>query len=1013
MYFRQNIIIISFAVISALSLHMAIERIFQKEVKKEVKRNWTVAVDKMGDELKKNSSLLINLGNILRDAEIKNNKETIEESFRVTVETSYPAVKMLRIDSGGRSLTLYAHPDLPYVDLDDIKYRGQGEQLNLVEVTAGERELIMVLTRLALENNREIIMLTDLETYFKADSRFQVRIIKEKDAMFGVRSAGIRVEVDLIPGMKGLEITPVSGWRSLYGDRMTMADLFILTLLAVLLIWWMDNRKKRKAMREAMERRYHDMEETQEKVWENEALLNSIVNNIRSSVWAVSKDYRIIYINREFKDSIEHKYGIRLEKGDNILKHEDLLNGSFWKGCYDRALSGEHVTEQLDMSIEGEKRNFALFFNPIEDEWGEIQGVSVFSRDITELASAKKEAEYHERVFKELIASSPIGITVRDSKGGLSYANRAWRELWDMDEKEMEALKYQREELRFNKHDIYLGPHMKKIREIYEDGGSYFIKEAKVRTRKKKWKWISQYFFSIETKGEGNRDIVIMTEDITDIKIKNEKLISLENAIDRVPESIVVCDEKGDIQYVNKAFSKREAWHGKRLIGNSVQNLFAQRMGDDEKKEIDEVLKRKEGYRGTITYKTDQRTNYEYISVTPVLDQNGDIKNIVGIFSDVTERRDLERQLQQAQRMESLGTLAGGIAHDFNNILASIIGHAELMMLKEKEDGKGKEYLTQILKSGERAKNLIQQILMFSRPGTRDRDVTCVRDALLETVRLLRATYPPSVNIDVHMKKDYLVSCDETKFMQIIMNICTNAYQALKNKKGNVVITVDEETAGDQIFVRISVEDDGEGMENDVLSRIFEPYFTTNSENKGTGLGLSIVHGIIKAYGGDITAQSRKGEGTVFTILLPVVEKEEKADTVKKEKISPKKKLKILLIDDEKAVLSVLTALLEHEGHSVRAISDSEEALDIFFQDKDAFDLVITDYHMKGINGIEAAKIIHRTKPGLEVILMSGNIYEIDKKELAEADISRVLGKPIEKDALYQAINGISKQKYL
>jgi signal transduction histidine kinase/CheY-like chemotaxis protein len=355
-----------------------------------------------------------------------------------------------------------------------------------------------------------------------------------------------------------------------------------------------------------------------------------------------------------------------------------------------------------------------------------------------------------------------------------------------------------------------------------------------------------------------------------------------------------------------------------------------------------------------------------------------------------------ERQLQQVLKIQAIGTLAGGIAHDFNNILFPIVGYTELTMDEVSEDSVAHNNLGEILKAANRAKDLVQQILTFSRQSDQERRPVKVQNIITETLRLLRASIPASIEI-VHKIQDDCgpVMGDATQIHQVIMNLCTNAYQAMQDKGGKLEVILTEIDIGyeemtDKIgmqpgkHLRLLVKDEGCGMEASVLDRIFEPYYTTKEQGKGTGLGLSVIHGIVKNHRGDINVKSIPGKGTIFQVYLPLIENLEHAAELEPTNGAAKGEERILLVDDEEQIVAMERQMLENLGYRVTARTDSQEALKVFAEHPHNFDLVITDMTMPYLTGDQLAQKMLDIEPNIPVILCTGfNEIITEEKALA------------------------------
>jgi len=383
-----------------------------------------------------------------------------------------------------------------------------------------------------------------------------------------------------------------------------------------------------------------------------------------------------------------------------------------------------------------------------------------------------------------------------------------------------------------------------------------------------------------------------------------------------------------------------------------------------------------------------------------------------------------ERQLQQVMKLQAIGTLAGGIAHDFNNILFPIVGYTELTMDDIPEDSQARQNLEEILKATSRAKELVQQILTFSRQNGQERKPLKVQSLIKEAVKLLRATIPSSIEIECNVDEFCgLIKGDPTQIHQIIMNLCTNAYHAMQETGGKLEVGLKEtdisyeqsvERVGMKVgkHIELLVKDSGHGMDPQVRERIFEPYYTTKKQGKGTGLGLSVIHGIVKNHGGDITVSSQPGKGSSFKVYLPIIEEVEEEPQTDEPLIEIKGKERILLIDDEQQIIDIERQILERLGYIVTSTTDSQEALEEFAAQPDHFDLVITDMTMPKMTGDQLAQRIMDIKPQIPVILCTGFNETISEEKALAMGIDKFVMKPVVKEELASTIRKVLDNRH-
>ncbi|QTA87233.1 ATP-binding response regulator [Desulfonema magnum] len=380
------------------------------------------------------------------------------------------------------------------------------------------------------------------------------------------------------------------------------------------------------------------------------------------------------------------------------------------------------------------------------------------------------------------------------------------------------------------------------------------------------------------------------------------------------------------------------------------------------------------------------------------------------------EKAKLQTQLRQAQKMEAIGTLAGGIAHDFNNILFSIFGYTEMTIDIVPENSPAQRNLMQVLKAADRARNLVQQILAFSRESNQELRPLRIQPVIKESLKLLRASLPSTIEIRQNIdEKCGSVMGDPTQIHQIMMNLCTNAYHAMLESGGVLLVSLGEtELGADEtiyysniepgLYLKLSVSDTGHGMISETVERIFDPYFTTKEMEKGTGLGLSVVHGIVKSHKGHISVYSEPGMGTTFHICLPLVKKEPTEQKPVSEKLLLGNGERILLVDDEQQIVQMEKLMLQRLGYEVTTLTSSSEALNLFRMKPENFDLVITDMTMPGMTGVELSKALMDIRADIPIILCTG-FSEIITEEKAKAiGIDEYVMKPMLKSEIARAI---------
>jgi len=495
--------------------------------------------------------------------------------------------------------------------------------------------------------------------------------------------------------------------------------------------------------------------------------------------------------------------------------------------------------------------------------------------------------------------------------------------------------------------------------------------------------------------------------EITERKQSEKQLKLLSAAIEQADESIVITDTEASIQYVNPAFEKITGYSITEAIGQNPRILQSGTNDALIYRTMWDKLSSGQTWKGHFVNKKKDGTLYdEDANISPIRNTENEIINYVAVKRDITKELRKEEQLRQAQKMESIGTLAGGIAHDFNNILGTIMGYTELSVDEVDKDSNVRSSLLEILNATNRAKDLVQQILSFSRQTTQQKKPIKIVPIVKETIKFIRATIPTTIDIhyNIGIENDIVIA-DPTQIHQVLMNLCTNAGHAMEEKGGELNISITETNYDFQIdqqleqnsrsYIKITVSDTGHGIGKEILEKIFNPYFTTKKKGQGTGLGLAVVHGIVKDHGGIITVNSKKGERTNFEVFLPLsAKKEPVSDEIGITAIVGTNE-KILLVDDENSLLEITRRMLERLGYDVVARTSSVEALAKFNSAPQNFDLIITDKTMPNMTGFDLAQEIKKTRPDIPIIMCTGFSEEISPDKLENIGLAEIVMKPI------------------
>lgn len=427
-------------------------------------------------------------------------------------------------------------------------------------------------------------------------------------------------------------------------------------------------------------------------------------------------------------------------------------------------------------------------------------------------------------------------------------------------------------------------------------------------------------------------------------------------------------------------------------------------------------------------YNKDRSVRWAEITVSLIRNPENYSDMLLGVTRDITNRKQseqekarLEVQLRQAQKMESIGTLAGGIAHDFNNILACIIGFTELGLDDAPKGSVLSENLQEIHTAGIRAKELVKQILTFARQTDNDLKPVQMNGIIKDTLRLIRSLLPSTIQIESNIESSSLILANPTQLHQVLMNLCTNAADAMEPGGGNLDVSikdimVDTSRKAPVLdmkpgpYVQLTVSDTGTGISPDMLSSIFDPFFTTKEVGKGTGMGLAVVHGIVESYEGKIMVDSALNKGTVVTVYLPINKGHETLSDGKLD-VMPTGGERILFVDDENAISNMSCMLLERLGYRVSTRTSSLEALELFRQNPEQFDLIITDLTMPNMTGIKLTEKILDIRPGMPIILCTGYNDKIPEKSFEALGIKALVHKPFAKLHLAKMIRKVLDDK--
>jgi two-component system CheB/CheR fusion protein len=508
------------------------------------------------------------------------------------------------------------------------------------------------------------------------------------------------------------------------------------------------------------------------------------------------------------------------------------------------------------------------------------------------------------------------------------------------------------------------------------------------------------------------------------LQAETAERLRLVAAVEQAGEGVAIMDREGFIDYVNPAFEGISGLGRPELLGKSYYDLpVKERTDPDIRKKIQDAIRAGEAWSGHVNRRRRDGQSFELdVTFSPIRDQSAKVTNYLAVERDVTREVRLEQHLRQMQKMEAIGTLAGGIAHDFNNLLNPIFINTELVLLDAPLDDRMRQYLQMVLQAAERGRNLVKQIITFSRQKEGERKPTKAEPLIKEVLKFLRSTLPQTVEIRQNIQRETaFILADPTQIHQVIMNLCSNAAYAMRERGGVLEVNLAEVEVDPDMalrypdfkpgpYLRLTVTDTGAGMTREVMERAFDPFFTTKKPGEGSGMGLSVVHGIVRNHGGAITVYSEAGKGSTFNIFFPRLEAEGSPLDVPLAPLAAGRE-RILLVDDEEAQVESVRNMLERMGYKVVAKTDSGEALALFRQNPRLFDLVVTDQTMPQMTGVKLAEELLRIRPDLPVILCTGFSETVDAKAAQASGIRHFLMKPFSVREMAETIRRALEKK--
>ena len=744
-----------------------------------------------------------------------------------------------------------------------------------------------------------------------------------------------------------------------------------------------------------------------------QTLLGSVLDTIQDGVLLMDSDLNVLQVNRWMEETYVDRMPLVGKSLHAVLENrhggcaQDLQRRFMQTG-------GQHIEVLAYPNAKNPDRWFEISVLRLKrPDHGKIHAVGQV-KDITERKQGERFLEDEITRRRILVEQSSDGIVVLEQNGNVLEANLEFAHMLGYSLEEVHQLHVWDWDAQWSRQELL------KMLQLIDERGDHF----ETRHRRKDG---SFYDVEISTNGavyRGQKLIFCVCRDIS-ARVAERKQIESDLRLtrfsfDKASIGIFQTGEDGRILDANP--------HACRLLGYSPHEMSRMSLYDIEpglseanRNDLWQQLIEN----GSVNFEAQLRCKdgtFIPVDIDANLFEFEGGRYSISFVRDLTEKKnhekqkaDMEDHLRQAQRMESLGTLAGGIAHDFNNILSAIYGYSELAQLRCQEKSKLRHYVEQIATASVRGKNLVQQILTFSRRGKSQKRIIDISSVVGEALALIRATFPSTIEIrqDIAPEPGDVLA-DETQIHQVVMNLCANAYQAMGNDGGllevsltAVIVGTYDSTCypiiGPGRYLKLVVADTGQGMDRAYIDRIFDPYFTTKKAGEGTGMGLSTVHGIVKDHGGSIKVYSQPGVGTTVQVFFPLAEtavRPSKDDTAA---FSPGRGA-ILFVDDEAQLRDIGNELLEGLGYLVETRVDPIDAIEAFRLNPLKYDLLITDWTMPQMTGGKLARKVREIRPDIPIILCTGLTAAIDDAELTEIGISHVLPKPVTLNRLAVAV---------
>lgn len=765
-----------------------------------------------------------------------------------------------------------------------------------------------------------------------------------------------------------------------------------------------------------------DLKQAENKLRDSEETYRALINGLPDIVMRFDRRGRHLFVSDNFAEVFDLQPSDLIGRTHRELKFPPLMC-QFWETVIG-AVFGNATPFETEFSFYGKGGEiiFNLRLIPEFSALGTPQSVLAINRNIT--AQRKLEKDY-QTLFREMLEGLALHEIICNEQGQpVDYrflvVNPAFERMTGLKAKNIVG---------------------KTVLEVLPGTEQHWIEiygrvalTGKPAFFEHYHRDLNKYFMVTAFRPAANQFACFFT-DVTERRVAEEALraseIEFRKLYEGMRDSLVVVDMEGKINNYNQAFQELIGYDDEEIVKLTYLDITPEQWRQAEANIVkNQILSR--GY-SDIYEKEYRRKDGTIVPIelrTILLqNENGQPKGMWAIIRNISERKrledekaKLEAQLVQAQKMEAIGTLAGGIAHDFNNILWAIMGFTEMTLMSLPEGSKEQRNLQQVLQASERAKDLVNQILAFSRKTSHEKKPLAIALIVKETIKLLRATIPSTIAIKHNIASPKaMVLADPTQIHQIIMNLCTNSAQAMREKGDTLGIGLEEKYLDQDgllehpnlspgPYVILTISDNGSGIAPEIIDKIFDPFFTTKGIGEGTGMGLAVVYGIVKAHGGEISVSSQPGTGSTFTVLLPKIispesEVKELLDSI------PQGRGHLLVVDDEKILVDLIKEMLESLGYEVTTANSSLEALKLFQAQPNKFHLVFTDQTMPYMTGMQLGREFRQIRSDIPIVLCTGFSDKVSEKTVKAAGINALLMKPINLRNLAETVRKVLDNK--